>query len=120
MVDDPLKIELTTQLARSRSLLSMNLGQLKADLDVSAHVKRNFMNHRTSWIGGAALLGWAISRLRKSHGSDLPHEKLGPKILSKQKAPLLPGVAKILLQAARPALTAFVSHKIAGIASNRH
>ena len=119
MVVDPLKTELTAQLARSRSHFSRHLGQLKEDLDVPAHVKRSFMNHQTSWIGAAALLGWVISRLGKSEAPSHPQENTAPKLPPKKTSSLLPGLAKILFQAARPALTALAADKIVGFTSKR-
>ncbi|MEI8341032.1 MAG: hypothetical protein WCH43_05775 [Verrucomicrobiota bacterium] len=119
MADAALKAELTAQLARSRRLFSRNLSRLREDLDVPAHVKRNFTNHSTAWIGGAALLGWVLSRL-PGRTKELPHaDDAASKPAHKKRAALIPGVARLLFMAARPALTAFATKKIADIASNR-
>src|SRR5689334_8203259 len=119
MADAALKSELTARLARSRQLFSRNLGRLREDLDVPAHIKRNFTNHSTAWIGGAALTGWILSRLpsrKKVVAVDSGGEL---KSTHKKRASLLPGVAKLLFSAARPALAAFATKKIAEITSNR-
>ena len=119
MADDALKAELTAQLACSRRLLSRNLGKLREDMDVPAHLKRNFTNHSTAWIGGAALFGWVLSRLPGRGKKGSSGEKEGGKPVEKKRASLLPGVLKLLFSAARPALTALATKKIADIASSR-
>jgi len=119
MADAALKAELTDQLARSRQLFSRNLGRLREDLDIPAHIKRNFTNHSSAWIGGAAITGWILSRL-PSRKKTIPADQSGElRDARKKGTSLLPGVAKLLFSAARPALAAFATKKIADIASKR-
>ena len=119
MAEDALKAELSAQLAQSRRLFSRNLGRLREDLDVPAHVKRNFTNHSSAWIGGAALLGWILSRFPSRGKTAGAGKKGGPEPVDKKRHSLLPGVAKLLFSAARPALAAFATKKIADLAANR-
>jgi len=119
MADDALKAELSAQLAQSRRLFSRNLDRLREDLNVPAHIKRNFTNHSTTWIGSAALLGWILSRLPGRKKEVEAQEKERLKSVGKKKTSLLPGVARLLFTAARPALTAFATKKISDLASSR-
>ncbi len=119
MADPALKAELSAQLARSRQLFSRNLGRLREDLDVPAHIKRNFTNHSTVWISGAAVLGWILSRLPARRKDVRVGEKSEANPAGKKRTALLPGVAKLIFSAARPALTAFATKKITDFASSR-
>lgn len=122
MADDPLKAELTAQLARSRQLFSRDLARLREDFDVPGHIKRNFVNHSTVWIGGAAALGWILSKLpsRSRIGRDDKKSDLKePKVPDMKRPSLLPGVLTLLFSAARPAVTAYARKKIADLASSR-
>ena len=116
MADDALKAELASRLARSRRLFARNLSALREDLDVPAHLKRNFTNHSTAWIGGAAVAGWILSRFRGRSGGARHMET---KNAEKKRPSLLPGVAKLLFAAARPALAAMAAKKISSFTSDR-
>ena len=117
MADNALKAELTARLNRSRSLITRQLINLKEDLDIAANVKQSFIKHKIPWIGGATLLGWGLSRLNRSSRVVLKEKCIPQKSSPQKKSSLTQGVAKLLFQAARPALTAFATQKIAGIVS---
>lgn len=116
MANDALKAELSARLSRSRTQIARQLDNLKDDMDVPSHIKQSFTAHRIPWIGAATLLGWGLSRLRKN-SQVITKETIVEEPL--KNLALLPGVAKLLFQAARPALTAFATQKIAEIAANR-
>lgn len=119
MADDPNKAELTAQLALARRQFSQSLGKIREDLDVPRHLKQNFSKNRTAWLGSATALGWILSRLPAKRGRSETKEPDGKKTGEIKKSRLLPSVAKILFSAARPALTAYATRKIASFASRR-
>ena len=57
------KDELTAELARARSGMSLHGGQVAYQADVSRRLKSSFRGHVGSWLTGAVLTGGLISLL---------------------------------------------------------
>lgn len=119
MADDARKAQLIAEMARLRELFSRNLGKIRDDLNVPRKVKHSFNNHKTAWIGGAAVFGWVLSRLPGRKKRTQPEEKSGHKLKEAANAGLLFGVAKLLFTAARPAMTALATRKLADFATRQ-
>ena len=118
MADVALKTELTLRLTQSRRVISRQLGDLKEDLDISSHIKQSFLKNKIPWLGAVTFLGWGLfSRLGKQRTVH-SEKKSDPKPFLQKKPALFPIVASLLFQAARPALAAFVTRKIADLGSN--
>jgi len=117
MAEDERKAELIAALDRSRVHISGNVQALGRDLDFASRARRAFKTHPAVWIGGAVLLGLAISRLplrrkapslapRKSRSAEPAIEKAG-------KAGLMLGALKIAFDIARPTIMGWATRRVA-------
>ena len=119
MAEEKRKDELVDELARARTDMTVRARVVGHDLDFRTRTRRAFARHPAIWIGVALLLGLFISRvpfgrkkaapapIRKSKGSVEPVvEKAGIAGLA------LAGL-KMAFDLARPALTAWVTRRVA-------
>ena len=105
MADIQRKAELTAELARARSRITANLGEIRRELDFPARVKRVVLKNPTAWVGGTALIGVLLARLparrKKATASRSGAEA---QLVGAGKAGLLLGALKIAFDLTRPAL----------------
>jgi hypothetical protein len=121
MAEDKRKAELIAELARSRSRLSTNFAGLRSDLDFPAKARRAFSQNPAIWIGGAALFGLAFSRwlgrpkkvVVDRRGKTAPLAKAG-------KAGFMLGMLKIAFDLTRPALTGWLTQRVADYLAASH
>jgi hypothetical protein len=117
MAQDHDKTELIAELARARLSVADNALALRRNLDFSTRAKKAFKNSPMPWIGGAALTGLILARLassgraKKSYpASTRPPAE--PMIEKAGKAGVLLGVLKMVLDFARPAVTAWARKRV--------
>lgn len=114
MAQDPRKAELTAELARSRSQITAQARLLGRDLDFATRARQAFARHPAVWIGGAALLGLLITQLPRRRKDPAPRRKSAEPVLEEAgKAGLAVAALKIAFNIARPALTAWVTRRVA-------
>jgi hypothetical protein len=117
------KRDLIAALERSRSQLAANASALGHDLNLAAKAKKSFRQHRGIWLGGAALLGVVLTR-RSGGKKKVVVKKRGSTAEAKQeaqgalKAGVLFTVAKLAFGVFRPALTAWLTQRVADYAAN--
>ena len=112
MVDESArKRELVSQLAAARTRVSGNAQNLKRSLDFPERFRQAFARNTLVWLGGAtgtgALLALMPARKKKIYVSDGKKLKGGGMLLT---------TVKLISALAKPALTAYVTKKIAGMA----
>ena len=117
---DNTKTRLIGELDRARGGLSRDWSRLREAADVPAHLRQTFVHHKAAWLGGAALVGWVISRLpaRKKKVKVLVDAK-GHTVKRIAEGGLLLGLGKIAFSAIRPAVTAVVTRKLREYFENR-
>jgi hypothetical protein len=115
MAQDHDKAELIAELARARSRMSDNVLALRRDLDFPARAKKAFKSNPWAWVGGAALAGVIIARIapgRPKKKVVIARKSAEPALEKAGKAGLILGVLKIVLDFARPAVTAWVRKRV--------
>jgi hypothetical protein len=115
------RAELLAELSRSRSQLASSIAGLRVDMDVPAHFKTAVGRNKSIWLGGAALLGWLISRLpaRKKTVKVLVDKGNRTEIKKVEKAGLLLGLLKLIFSLLRPIIMGFATKKIAGMTQSK-
>lgn len=121
------KVLLIAQLDAAREGLRHSAGQLREDLDVPRHLKSTFVNHKSAWIGGAAVLGWVLAKLPGRKKNLIAHEAqrhngfhgVSPSAKKYAISGILLAILRVALNALRPTLTAIASRKIKDMAAQR-
>lgn len=130
--DEDRKSRLIAELERSRTGLAHGLHGVRGSLDVGAHLRRSVLRQKTLWFSGAAMTGWLLTRLprlpfrkkkeSKADGGAGMH--LLARWLPKPKESARGGWLLATLGLAgtllKPALTAFLSRKLADFAGRNH
>ena len=117
------KSQLIAELERSRAELARSGRGVRRDLDVGAHLKHSILRQKTAWLTGAAVTGWALARLpgifRKKKARQESEAPAARQIRQKEKerGGLLLAALSLAGTLLKPAITAFVSRKIADLAS---
>ncbi len=105
---------LIADLATARTELAGYGQALARDLDVGARVKRGVRTHPAGWFGGAALLGLLLSKLPPLRRKVV----VTPSLFRREpargagKAALIVTLAKLALDLAKPALTAWIKRRL--------
>jgi len=121
------KVQLIAQLDRARYGMSRSAAELRDDLNLPQHLRSTYVNHKGAWIGGAAALGWVISRLpgrRKKQKVQIAknshHNGSTPAQARKYAlGGILLALLRVVFDALKPTLTSIASRKIKDIASER-
>lgn len=121
MAQESRKSELIATLAAARRELSVSMRGVGNDLNVVRHVETSFQRHRLAWFAGAGGLGFLLTRLRAGR----PKVAV-PRITRKDdtkkevvKAGLLVTVVKLVFDLVRPALTKWLTRRVATYAAQR-
>lgn len=105
------KTQLVSELASARAELSANLGALRRNFDFPARAKKSFKSNPVPWLGGAGVVGLILSRLasgrEKKRQITVERRGVEPTLEKAGKAGLLLAVLKMVLDFARPAITAW-------------
>lgn len=114
------KDELTAELARARSGLSLHAGQVSYQADVSRRLKSSFRGHVGSWLTGALLTGGLISllpaRQKKVYINPLAKNSKGKlEVNTKPPQGFLISLIKTLIPILKPTLMAFVTKQLANV-----
>lgn len=114
------KAELIAQLDRARGEFGRQWGEFRQDIDVPQHLRRTFGQHKTAWIGAAALFGWLLSRLpaRKKTVKVLVDDR-GHKIKSLTKGGLFFTLGKMAFSTLRPVAAALATRQLKVFVENR-
>lgn len=110
---NPEKSALTAELASARARLSEAGGSLRTILDVRSRAMESFRRHRPAWLGGAALVGFLLSRLPARRKTVFVEKATGKALGGAAKFGLVWTAAKFVFGAARP-LFAELAGKIIG------
>lgn len=114
MPHDHDKAELIAELARARVGLAENAVALRRDLDFPARAKKAFKSGPLPWLGSAAVVGLIVARLAPGRRTKkvVVTRKAEPVLEKAGKAGLILGVLKMLLDFARPAVTAWARKRV--------
>jgi microcystin-dependent protein len=113
------KAELIADLDRARAKISRNFEAFRHDIDVPSHVKSSVREHKAWWITGAASIGLLLAKLPARKKKIYVDKRTNAKVKKAEKAGLALGLAKLAFGAAKPAITAFATKKIAEIATRQ-
>lgn len=115
------KSQLIADLERSRTELGRSLSGVRQDLDVGSHLKHAFARQKTAWLAGAVIAGWILSRIpARKKSAPKSSVKTSPRTELKEteRAGIWLALLSLLGTLIKPAVTAFVSRKIAQYVEN--
>jgi len=107
--------------------MSLSASKLREDMNLPQHLRSTYVNHKGAWIGGAAALGWVISRLpgrrkkQKAQIANHSHQNGSSQTQARKYAlgGILLTLLRVVFDALKPTLTAVASRKIKDMASDR-
>ena len=114
--DDP-KAALIAQLAAQRARISQHAECVRESVNVGRRVKASFSEHSAAWLGGAAVAGLLLSRLRS--GKKAKSTAARTTFKTAASAGLAWPIAKLLFDLARPALVSMLTARVADFAAGR-
>lgn len=122
-MSDPESAALLAEIARSRQRLAdarrelRSAGEgLRRKLDVPSRITDSFRKHRPAWLGGAALLGFLLSRLPARQKTVYVDESTGRRLGIAGRIGTLWTLAKFAASVAKPFLGNLAGTKIADLA----
>jgi len=118
-MDEHFKAELAADLDRARAKIARNFEAFKHDIDLGAHLKSCVREHKAWWLTGAGALGLLLAKLPARKKKIYVDKQTKEKIKKAEKAGLALALAKMAFSAAKPAVTAFATQKIAEFARKR-
>ena len=122
MAQGPRKSELIAELALARRSISANAHLLGRDLNFVSRAKRSVRRNQFAWLAGSGLVGFVLAKLparTKKVVVDTKGRKAPSAEKTVVKAGLLVTVLKLGLDIARPALTKWVTRRVADYANQR-
>lgn len=114
------KNELIAELARSRSGITLHVGQMKYQADVGRRIKSSFRHHVGAWLTGALVTGGAISMLpmREKKVYINPLSRGGKAKVKDIENPKKPGfwmmLLGLLMPIIKPIATRFLTKQLSG------
>lgn len=121
MSEDPRKFGLIADLARARREIGANAHGLAHDLEISRRLKAAFRKNRVGWLAGGGLLGFLLAEL-PGRGKKVVVHRVGKKSDGKEtalKAGLMMTLVKLAFDVVRPALTKWLTLRVASYAGQR-
>jgi len=123
MAQDHDKAALIAELARARALVTENAVALRSNLDFSTRAQKAFKRGPLPWLGGAALAGLILARFspgRSTKSKPMTIRQPAEPMLEKAgKAGMLLGILKMVLDFARPAVTAWARKRVTDYIATR-
>ena len=121
MAQDNDKVELITELARTRALIASNAQGLRHDLDFSTRAKKAFKSSPWPWVGGATLLGMIVARLapRRAKTKPVVIKHKDQTVEKAGKMGLILGIIKIVLDFAKPAIATWARKRVTDYMARR-
>src|SRR5262249_8036545 len=107
------KAQLIQKLDRERRQFSRDFAKVREDANVPAHLQENFRRNKAPYLLSAAGLGWLLSFLAGRRRKALPAPKSRETIKQVEKGGILLMVLRFAFTVFRPALTAFITKKVA-------
>jgi len=99
------KHEFVTELAAARARISAAAGALRQSLDVPARARESFKRHRPTWLGGAAIVGFVLSKLPSRKKTVFVERTTGNVLGAAGKLGALFSAVKFAITVARPLLS---------------
>jgi hypothetical protein len=109
------KHAIVAELAAARSRLSATGEALRRSLDVPARAKESFRRHRPAWLGGAAIVGFVLSKLPSRKKTVFVERATGKVLGAAGKLGAIFSAAKFAITVAKPLLTELAGSNFAEI-----
>jgi hypothetical protein len=109
------KQALVAELAAARTRLSMTGDALRRSLDLPARAKESFKRHRPTWLSGAAIVGFVLSKLPARSKTVFVERATGKALGVAGKVGALFSAAKFAMKFAGPVIADFAGGSIAEI-----
>jgi hypothetical protein len=119
MAEPGVKIALAADLDRARARLARGAEGLRQDLNVPAHLRHSFHEHKAAYIGGATFLGLLLSKLPARKKKIYVERKGKQTVKEVEKAGLWIMLLQMLFNAARPMLTSLVAKQVTDFVKSR-
>jgi len=119
MAEPGIKLALAADLDRARARLARSAEALRHDLNVPAHLKQSFHQHKTAYIGGATLFGLILSKLPARKKKVYVERKGKDTIKEVEKAGLWLILLKFLFNAVRPMLANLLAKQVTDFVKSR-
>jgi hypothetical protein len=116
------KSEILAELARSRAAIRRDTNAVRAQIDVTARVKRSVLTHPFAWLGGAAALGYILAgpKTRTKTVVKTVKEKSGRPAKADPRPRGFWGICLLLVRLVvplvRPALSAYAARRLGSFA----
>ena len=117
MSRDLRKEELRAELAAARTKFDGNWSALKSDANVPRRVRESVRERTGVWVGGATVVGFLLSAMRRRKKEVLVDVKSHKKLKTRKKAGILMALVKVVIGVLRPAATAYATKKLADLAA---
>ncbi len=101
------KQAIVAELAAARARLSATGDALRRSLDVPARAKESFRRHKPAWLGGAAILGFVLSKLPARKKTVFVEQTTGRVLGAAGRVGAIFSAAKFALNIAKPLLSDF-------------
>jgi hypothetical protein len=103
---------LAADLDRARARLARSAGALRQDLNVPAHLKHSFHEHKAAFLGSATVFGLLLSKLPARKKKIYVERKGKEAIKEVEKAGLWLVLLQFLFKTFRPALTSLLAKQV--------
>ena len=109
------KLAIVAELAAARARLSATGDALRHSLDVPARAKESFKQHRPAWLGGAAIIGFVLSKLPSRKKTVFVERATGKVLGAAGKLGAIFSAAKFAFALAKPLVSELAGSKLGEI-----